>query len=121
MMRTHIVLAGLLIVAVSSASAADPESQARSWQKQANDTRTAVVGVAEELEQIADPENADAAGLVADAKSFLAQGDERRAQGEAAMAAGDFETASEEFNMSWQYYVKAATAGLNAKRLLTGR
>jgi hypothetical protein len=36
------------------------------------------------------------------------------------MTGEDFEKATNEYNMAWQYYVKAATAGLNAKSILGG-
>ena len=37
------------------------------------------------------------------------------------MAAEDYEKASSAYNMAYQYYVKAATAGLNAKTMLESR
>ena len=122
MQRAHAVPTGLAsLLLAAGAFAAEPVDQAKSWQKQANDTRAQVVSVAEELEQIGDQGNADAAGLIADAVQFLAQGDESRAAGDEKMAAEDFRAASQAYNMAWQYYVKAATAGLNARRMLTGK
>ena len=122
MHRTHAALAALLVLALAmGAAAATPEEQARSWQKQANDTRAAVVGVAEELEALGDHGNETAAALIVDAKRWLAEGDQSRSQADSKMQAADFLAASQDYNMAWQYYVKAATAGLNARRMLTGK
>jgi len=97
------------------------KQSALSWKKQATDTRAAVVGVAEEIEKIGYKGNRDVEDLMRDAKEQLGKGDASFKNGEKAMKAGDYEKASAEYNMAWQYYVKAATAGLNAKRILTGR
>lgn len=102
-----------------SAWADEAQDSALSWQKQANETRAAVVSVAAELEQLGDQGKPDAKGLVDDAKQWLAKGDETLAQAEAQMAEADFATASSTYNMAWQYYVKAATAGLAAKTMLS--
>jgi hypothetical protein len=37
------------------------------------------------------------------------------------MAKEEWEKANFGYNMAWQYYVKAATAGLNAKSILAGQ
>lgn len=111
----------LLFALGAAAQGADPQKSALSWQKQANETRAAVVGVAEELEQIGDQGKPDAAGLIADAKRWLTEGDKSRAEGDTKAQAEAWKEASFAYNMAWQYYVKAATAGLNAKRILTGK
>ena len=96
------------------------EESALSWQKNAKDTRAAVVSVYGELEKIGDKGNPDAKGLIADAVKWLGEGDKELAKGDEAMTKNEWESASYNYNMAWQYYVKAATAGLNAKRILTG-
>ena len=123
MQRAGAVLTGLAIgvLAIQAPAAGEPIDQARSWQKQATETRAAVVSVAQELEAIGDQDNEDAAGLIADAVQFLAEGDENKEAGDQKMAEQDFQAASQAYNMAWQYYVKAATAGLNARRMLTGK
>ena len=105
----------------ASAVAADAKESALSWQKQANDTRAAVVGVAEELATMNDEGKPDAKGLVDDAMQWLAKGDDTLGQADQKMASEDFASASTTYNMAWQYYVKAATAGLAAKTMLGGR
>ncbi|NIP30894.1 MAG: hypothetical protein GTO02_13930 [Candidatus Dadabacteria bacterium] len=97
------------------------EDSALSWQKQANGTRGAVVSVYEELQSIGDQGNSAAKDLINDAVKWLGEGDKHLKQGDGDMAKSDFEKASYNYNMAWQYYVKAATAGLNARRLLTGK
>ena len=96
------------------------KDSALSWQKQANDTRGAVVSVYEELGKIGDKGNPTAKGLIDDAVKWLGEGDVNLKNGDSEMEKQDFEKASFSYNMAWQYYVKAATAGLNAKRILTG-
>lgn len=100
---------------------AENEETAKSWQQQAQSTRTAVVSVAEELGKIGDKGNPTAKDLITDAKMWLAEGDKELKKGDDAMAKGEWEKANYGYNMAWQYYVKAATAGLNAKRILTGQ
>jgi len=97
------------------------KDSALSWQKQANNTRGAVVSVYEELGKIGDQGNPTAKGLIDDAVKWLGEGDANLANGDSQMEKQDFEKASYSYNMAWQYYVKAATAGLNAKRILTGK
>ena len=97
------------------------KESALSWQKQANDTRGAVVSVAEELNTIGDQGNTTAKGLIDDAVKWLGEGDKSLSKGDKDMEKQEFEKASFNYNMAWQYYVKAATAGLNAKRILTGK
>ena len=97
------------------------KDSALSWQKQANDTRGAVVSVYEELGKIGDQGNPTAKGLIDDAVNWLGEGDKNLENGDSEMEAENFEKASFSYNMAWQYYVKAATAGLNAKRILTGK
>lgn len=96
------------------------KESAESWKKQANDTRGAVVSVYEELGKIGDKGNPAAKDLIDDAVKWLGEGDENLANGDSEMETKEFEKASYSYNMAWQYYVKAATAGLNAKRILTG-
>jgi len=97
------------------------KDSALSWQKQANDTRGAVASVYEELGKIGDQGNATAKGLIDDAVKWLGKGDKSLSKGDSEMETQDYEKASFSYNMAWQYYVKAATAGLNAKRILTGK
>jgi predicted ATPase len=96
------------------------KESALSWQKQAKDTRVVVVGVADELGKTGDKGNADVKGLIEDAVTWLGEGDKNMAAADEAMTKEDYEKASNEYNMAWQYYVKAATAGLNAKSILAG-
>ena len=111
----------LLVAFAVGAQGTDPQKSALSWKKQAADTRAAVVGVAEELERVGDQGNEDAKGLITDAMRWLAEGDQKTEAADAKLEAEDFQAASYDYNMAWQYYVKAATAGLNAQRILTGR
>jgi hypothetical protein len=97
------------------------KDSALSWQKQATDTRAAVMSVYEELTKIGDQGNADAKELIGDAVTQLGEGDKQLKAGDDELAKNEFEKASYDYNMAWQYYVKAATAGLNAKRILTGQ
>jgi len=120
---TAIVLMGVLFMAAGLSQAADPSAwkdSALSWQKQAKDTRVVVVGVADELGKTGDKGNADVKGLIEDAVAWLGEGDKNMAAADEAMTREDFEKATNEYNMAWQYYVKAATAGLNAKSILGG-
>ena len=120
---TAIVLLGVLFMTAGSSRAADPSAwkdSALSWQKQARDTRVVVVGVADELGKTGDKGNADVKGLIDDAVAWLGAGDKNMATADEAMTGEDFEKATNEYNMAWQYYVKAATAGLNAKSILGG-
>ncbi len=94
---------------------------ALSWQKQSTDIRAKVMAVYEELTEIGDQGNADAKDLIADAVTQLGEGDKQLKAGDDNLAKSEFEKASYDYNMAWQYYVKAATAGLNARRILTGR
>lgn len=94
---------------------------ALSWQKQSTDIRAKVMAVYEELTEIGDQGNADAKDLIADAVTQLGEGDKQLKAGDDNLAKSEFEKASYDYNMAWQYYVKAATAGLNARRILTGQ
>jgi len=109
------------LVLAGAAFAVEPKESALSWQKQAKDTRAAVVSVADELGKMDASRKPDAKGLVDDALGWLAKGDESVAEGDKLMEAEDFTKASTTYNMAWQYYVKAATAGLNAKTMLESR
>ncbi|MEQ9618838.1 MAG: hypothetical protein RIG61_06660 [Deltaproteobacteria bacterium] len=122
-MRKLGVLFGLIMMfAVSGiATGAENEETARSWQEQATDTRAAVMSVYGELEKTGDQDNPVAKDLIADAVAQLGEGDKYMAQGDEAMEKQEWEKANFGYNMAWQYYVKAATAGLNAKRILTGQ
>jgi hypothetical protein len=125
-MRIRSFALGLVaVLGVASAGwaqtpAADPEASALSWQKQATDTRAAVAAVAEELGKLGDQGNAAAKGMIDDAVRWLEEGDKSKTQGDERMAAADYTKASQAYNMAWQHYVRAATSGLNAKRILTG-
>lgn len=122
MKRKFIMFAVLVFMAATGISfAQDQKDSAISWQKQAKDTRVKVVAVAEELESIGDKGNEDAKGLIKDAHNWLAEGDRKMEEGDKLFAEETFGTSSYSYNMAWQYYVKAATAGLNAKRILTGK
>jgi len=97
------------------------KGSALSWQKQSTETRAKVMAVYEELTKIGDQGNADVKDLIADAVTQLGEGDKQLKAGDDNLAKSEFEKASYDYNMAWQYYVKAATAGLNAKRILTGQ
>lgn len=119
-------LALCTLLAVSAAGqaaepSADPKASALSWQKQASDTRAAVAAVADELGKLGDQGNAAAKGMIDDAVRWLGEGDKSQAQGDERMAQSDYVKASQAYNMAWQHYVRAATSGLNAKRILTGQ
>jgi hypothetical protein len=125
MQRTIIGLALVAALALASAAwsqtpAADPKASALSWQKQANETRAAVAAVADELGKIGDKGNVPAKGMIDDAMHWLAEGDKSKALADEKMGKADYQKASLDYNMAWQHYVRAATSGLNAKRMLTG-
>lgn len=101
--------------------AQSPEESALSWKKNAKDTRAQVVAVAEELGSIDDKGNKDAKELIDEAHDWLAEGDKKMEEGDKLFEEESFEKASYSYNMAWQYYVKAATSGLNARRILTGK
>lgn len=111
----------LMFVLAGAAYGAENQETAQSWQKQANDTRAAVMKVYGELEKIDVSQEPDAKGLIEDAVAQLTEGDKYLKQGDEAMAKEEWEKANVGYNMAWQYYVKAATAGLNAKSILTGQ
>lgn len=116
-------LLSVLFIGAGASNAADQSAfkdSALSWQKQAKDTRVVVVGVADELGKTGDKGNADVKGLIQDAVTWLGEGDKNLAAGDEAMTKEDYQKATNEYNMAWQYYVKAATAGLNAKSILGG-
>ena len=118
---TFILTICFLFVITISVIGQDYKDSALSWQKQANDTRGAVVNVAEELGKIGDQGNPAAKDLINDAVNWLGEGDKNLSNGDSEMEKQEFEKASFSYNMAWQYYVKAATAGLNARRILTGK
>ena len=120
-MKSFLTLICFLFVFSAFAIGQEYKDSALSWQKQANDTRGAVVGVAEELNTIGDQGNQTAKGLIDDAVKWLGEGDKSLSKGDKDMEKQEFEKASFNYNMAWQYYVKAATAGLNARRILTGK
>ncbi len=120
-MKTLSLLLTLFFVLGAVAIAADNQETAASWQEQATSTRAAVVSVAEELGTLNPESNPTAKGLVDDAVMWLGMGDKELAKGDAAMKEEQWDKANFGYNMAWQYYVKAATAGLNAKRILTGK
>lgn len=122
-MKKLSVLFGLIIIfAVSGlAIGAENEETAKSWQEQATSTRAAVMSVYGELEKMDASEKPAAKDLITDAVAQLGEGDKYMAQGDEAMEKQEWEKANFGYNMAWQYYVKAATAGLNAKRILTGQ
>ena len=122
-MKTQkILLVGILIFGFSvMAISAENEETAKSWQEQATSTRAQVMAVYGELEQVGDKDNPVAKELIDDAVKQLGEGDKFLKQGDEAMAAQEWEKANYGYNMAWQYYVKAATAGLNAKSILSGQ
>lgn len=115
------VMVLFVIAFTGSVLGAENEETARSWQKQATDTRAAVMKVYGELEKIDVSEQPDAKDLIDDAVAQLNEGDKYMKEGDEAMGKEEWEKANYGYNMAWQYYVKAATAGLNAKRILTGQ
>ncbi len=126
MQRTIIGLALMAALALAPAAwsqtpPADPKASALSWQKQANETRAAVASVADELGKIGDQGNVPAKGMIDDATHWLAEGDKSKALADEKMGKADYPKASLDYNMAWQHYVRAATSGLNAKRMLTGQ
>ena len=122
-MRTlcTLIIAVLIIGLSSIAFGAQNEETAKSWQEQATSTRAAVMAVYGELEQMGDKDNPVAKDLIDDAVKQLGEGDKFMKQGDEAMEAKEWEKANYGYNMAWQYYVKAATAGLNAKSILAGQ
>ena len=122
MRKLYMLFAFILIFAIGYiAEGAENEETCQSWQQQATSTRATVVSVAEELGKIGDKGNPDVKILIDDATTQLGKGDKELAKGEKAMKKEEWENCSYGYNMAWQYYVKAATAGLNAKRILTGK
>ena len=122
MKTLKILLVGILILGFSGmAISAENEETAKSWQEQATSTRAQVMAVYGELEQVGDKDNPVAKELIDDAVKQLGEGDKFLKQGDEAMAAQEWEKANYGYNMAWQYYVKAATAGLNAKSILSGQ
>ncbi len=122
-MRTlSIFIITALIVGLSSISfGAQNEETAKSWQQQATSTRAQVMAVYGELEKMGDQDNPVAKDLIADAVKQLGEGDKFMKKGDEAMEKKEWEKANYGYNMAWQYYVKAATAGLNAKSILAGQ
>lgn len=111
-----------LFISISAFAADDAfKDSALSWQKQAVDTRAVVVSVYEELTKLSDQADANAKELIDDAVIQLGEGDKKLKAADDLMTKESFEQASSDYNMAWQYYVKAATAGLNAKRIITGQ
>ena len=70
----------LLFTGLSFVYGATNEESALSWQKNAKDTRAAVVSVYGELEKIGDKGNPDAKDLIADAVKWLGEGDKELAK-----------------------------------------
>lgn len=114
------VLAFAAGAAAQEAASADPAERAKASQERAEDTRAQVVAVAEELESSSGEASRDAKGQIEDAKRWLARGDTELEKGEAKLGSGEPAAARQDFEMAYQYYVKAATAGLNARRMITG-
>jgi hypothetical protein len=122
MKKCYLLFALIMMFTIGAiVKGAENKETAQSWQKQATSTRAQVASVAEELTKIGDKGNPDAKGLIEDATTQLQKGDNELAKGDEAMKEEKWEDASYSYNMAWQYYVKAATAGLNAKRILTGQ
>ena len=122
MSKLYVLLSPVLVLAFRCvAYGAQNEETAKSWQEQATSTRAQVMGVYEELQKMGDKDNPTAKDLIADAVRQLEEGDKHLAKGDKAMEAEEWEKANFGYNMAWQYYVKAATAGLNAKSVLSGQ
>jgi len=122
MKTLQIIIIGVLVLGFTSmAFSAENEETAKSWQQQATSTRAQVMAVYGELEEMGDKDNPVAKDLITDAVKQLGEGDKFLKQGDDAMAAQEWEKANYGYNMAWQYYVKAATAGLNAKSILSGQ
>lgn len=122
MKTLNILIIGILILGFTSiAFSAQNEETAKSWQEQATSTRAQVIAVYGELEEMGDKDNPIAKDLIADAVKQLGEGDKFLKKGDEAMTAKEWEKANYGYNMAWQYYVKAATAGLNAKSILSGQ
>ena len=122
MKTLNILIIGILILGFTGiAIGAQNEETAKSWQEQATSTRAQVMAVYGELEDMGDKDNAVAKDLIDDAVKQLGKGDEFLKQADEAMTAKEWEKANYDYNMAWQYYVKAATAGLNAKSILSGQ
>ena len=122
MRKLKVLIITVLIVGFTGiAFWAQNEETAKSWQEQATSTRVAVMNVYGELEKMGDKNNTVATELITDAVAQLGEGDKFLKQGDEAMAAKEWEKANFGYNMAWQYYVKAATAGLNAKSILAGQ
>lgn len=122
MKKLYFLLSPVLVFLFVSASfGAQNEETAQSWQEQATSTRAQVMTVYEELQGLGDIDNPTAKELIDDAVKQLGEGDKFLKQGDEAMEAKEWEKANYGYNMAWQYYVKAATAGLNARRILTGK
>jgi hypothetical protein len=111
---------GLPASAEGAAGAQDPKAEALSWQKQASDTRATVIDVAAKLDEIGDQGNVAARGMIEDAKRWVGEGDKQTATGDAKLGAGDYAAAKNAYSGAWNDYVRAATSGLNARRILTG-
>ena len=111
----------LIVLSVSVAYGAQNEETAKSWQQQATSTRAQVMSVYEELQKMGDKDNPTAKDLIADAVTQLGEGDKFLKKGDEAFEAKEWEKANFGYNMAWQYYVKAATAGLNAKSILSSQ
>lgn len=123
MKKLYMLFSSLVVVfaLVSVSFGAENEESAKSWQEQATSTRAQVMSVYEELQKMGDKDNATVKDLIADAVKQLGEGDKFLEEGDKAMEAQQWEKANYGYNMAWQYYVKAATAGLNAKSILSGQ
>lgn len=127
MLRTLVMLGLAAALGLGAAATAqtqspqDPKEAALVWQKKASDTRATVMGVAEELDRIGDQGNAAAKGMIDDAKHWVSEGDKTTTKADAELGKGAYQQATNEYTMAWQHYVRAATSGLNAKRILTGQ
>ena len=122
MKTLNVLIIGILILGFSAvAFGAENEETAKSWQEQATSTREQVMAVYGELQEMGDKDNPVAKDLIDDAVKQLGEGDKYMKQGDEAMEGQEWEKANYGYNMAWQYYVKAATAGLNAKSILSGQ
>lgn len=122
MKTLNLLIIGILILGFTGiAIGAQNEETAKSWQEQATSTRAQVMSVYGELEKMDYEDNPVAKELITDAVAQLGEGDKFLKEGDEAMDQKEWEKANYGYNMAWQYYVKAATAGLNAKSILAGQ
>ena len=98
----------------------DARAKAESWLEKADSTQAVVEGVLSSAVEAGAEEHPVASGNVADARMWMEQAEQARATAKEAYDAGNFDKAATQYNMVWQYYVKAGTAAVLAARLASG-